>query len=239
MAPEQYASLARYYDAMYHWKDYAAESEAVREVLAAHGIHRGARILEAACGTGGHLVHLRRYFDVAGFDLAVPMIAVAKTKLPEVPLWSADLRSFAVEGTYDAALCLFSSIGYLRTLAELESAAASFARAVRTGGVVLIEPWFIASQWEVGRPSLQTYQGEDLKLARATVAMREGDIAVMEMHTLVVERGQPVRHVADRHEMWLCPHELLESTFAGAGFAVTWSDALERRLLVGVRQSQV
>jgi daunosaminyl-N,N-dimethyltransferase/N-dimethyltransferase len=182
------------------------------------------------------MVHLRRYFDVAGFDLAEEMIAVARTKLSDAPLWCADLRSFTVDGTYDAALCLFSSIGYLRTLAELRSAAASFARALRPGGVVLIEPWFTASQWEVGRPTLQTYQGEDLKLARATVAEREGDVAVMVMHTLVVERGQRVRHIVDRHEMWMCPHELLESTFAGAGFSVTWSDALERRLLVGVRE---
>jgi daunosaminyl-N,N-dimethyltransferase/N-dimethyltransferase len=239
MATEQYSSLARYYDAMYHWKDYAADSEAVRELLATHGIHRGARILEAACGTGGHMVHLRRYFDVSGFDIAEPMIEIARSKLPDVPLWCADLRSFAVDATCDAAICLFSSIGYLRTVAELESSAACFARAVRPGGVVLIEPWFTASQWDVGRPTLQAYQGDDVKLARATVAARDGDVAIMDMHWLVLERGQPVRHVVDRHEMWLCPHELLESTFAGAGFGVTWSDALERRVLVGIRQSQV
>ena len=53
---------------------------------------------------------------------------------------------------------------------------------------------------------------------------------------MIVERGQPVRHVVDRHEMWCCPHELLESTFERAGFRVTWSDALERRLLVGIRE---
>ena len=236
MSTEQYASLARYYDAMYHWKDYASESEAVRELLATHGIHRGARILEAACGTGGHMVHLRRYFDVSGFDIAEAMLEIAKSKLPDVPLWCADLRSFAVDATYDAAICLFSSIGYLRTRAELESAAACFARAIRPGGVVLIEPWFTESHWDVGRPALQTYQGEDLKLARATVAARDGDVAIMDMHWLIVERGQPVRHVVDRHEMWFCPHELLESTFAEAGFRVTWSDALERRVLVGVRE---
>jgi ubiquinone/menaquinone biosynthesis C-methylase UbiE len=236
MGTEQYSSLARYYDAMYHWKDYATESEAVREVLTSHGVQRGARILEAACGTGSHMVHLRRYFDISGFDIAAEMIEIAKAKVLDAPLWRADLRSFAIEEPYDAALCLFSSIGYLRARSEVESAAGCFARAVRPGGVLLLEPWFTATQWDVGRPTLQTYQDADLKLARATVATRDDDLAVMEMHWLVAERGEPVRHVIDRHEMWMCPHELLEATFEHAGFAVTWSDALDHRLLVGVRR---
>jgi SAM-dependent methyltransferase len=232
---EQYSSLARYYDAMYHWKDYAAEADAVRGVLAAHGIPSGARILEAACGTGSHMVHLRRDYDVSGFDASPEMVALAKTKLADVPIWRDDMRSFAVAEPYDAALCLFSSIGYVRTQVELDATAACFARAVRPGGVVLVEPWFTTAQWEVGRPTLQVYESADLKLARATVAERVGEDAVMVMHWLIVERGQPVRHAVDRHDMWLCPHEVLEATFARAGFRVTWSDAIARRLLVGVR----
>jgi SAM-dependent methyltransferase len=232
---EQYKSLAGLYDALYHWKDYAREAEALGGLLVSRGIEPGARIVEAACGTGSHLVHLRGHFQVCGFDLNAEMLALAKAKVPDVPLWVADMADFTVDEPCDALLCLFSSIGYLRTRPALEAAAHCFARAVRPGGVVLVEPWFTGEAWDVGRPTL--HETPDRKIARATVADRDGEIAVMDMHWLIAERGQPVRHVVDRHEMWLCPHEVLQASFESAGFAVSWSDDLgDRRLLVGVRR---
>ena len=230
---QQYRALASYYDAIYHWKDYAKESGVVREILTAQGVLPGARLVEAACGTGSHLVHLRGEFDVRGFDRSQEMLAAARPKLPGIELWCADMADFSVEPC-DVLLCLFSSIGYLLTLTELEAAAACFARALKPGGTLLVEPWLTREAWDPGRPMLQTYESPDLKLARAVVTGIEGEIAVMEMNWLVVERDQPVRHVVSRHEMWLCPLEVLEATFEGAGFEVSWSDQLGARgLLVG------
>src|SRR4030095_15941076 len=93
-----------------------------------------------------------------------------------------------------------------------------FAKAVRPGGVVLIEPWFMAEQWNTGRPTLTTYQSEDLKLARACVAERDGELAITEMHWLVAARARPVESFVERHVLWLCPHEILLHAFEAAGF---------------------
>lgn len=57
-APGMYGARAALYDVLYSFKDYAAEAAAVRERLAARGGPEGARVLEAACGTGEHLRHL-------------------------------------------------------------------------------------------------------------------------------------------------------------------------------------
>ncbi len=233
-----YAELAGYYDRLYWWKDYRAESERVRDVLRREGVADGGRVLDAACGTGAHLVHLREWFDVAGFDGSLSMLAVAMDKLPGVRLWDAELTEFSVREPFDAVVCLFSSIGYLLDEASLRASAARFAAAVRPGGVVLVEPWFTPEAWHDGRPSVQTYDSEDLKLVRATVAQTHRGVSVMDMHWLVVERGQPVRHYVDHHELWLCPHEVLVSAFQDAGFDARFEpDGLMdgRGLLIGRR----
>lgn len=219
-----YGDRAALYDPMYHWKDYAAEAEALAALLAAEGVPPGARLLEAAVGTGEHLRRLAARYAVAGFDLNEGMLGVARAKLPGTALWQADMRSVAVAEPFDALICLFSSIGYLLDPESLAAAAARFHAALRPGGVLVVEPWLTMAQWRSGQPSLQTYDSPDLKLARGTVASIDGELAVMDMHWLVVRRGQPVEHFVDHHRMWLCPRALMTQVFEEAGFDVRFEE---------------
>ena len=233
-----YAGRAALYDLIYNWKDYAAEAALLAEILAAHGVAPGARILEAACGTGNHLLHLRGQFAVAGFDLHDEMLAVARPKLPGVPLFQADMTALSVREPYDALLCLFSSIGNLCDTHALRAAAAAFARALRPGGVLLVEPWFTAEQWDDGRPTGQLYSTPDLVLARVSMAGRDGDLALFDLSWLVAARGRPVEHFVERHRMWLCPRETMRAAFEEAGFKVHFDpDGLGtgRGLFIGQR----
>ena len=77
-----YGDRAQLYDLLYHFKDYAAEAEALRALLVAEGVAEGSAVLEAAVGTGEHLSRLARHFAVSGFDLNAGMLAVARTKMP-------------------------------------------------------------------------------------------------------------------------------------------------------------
>lgn len=219
-----YGDHADLYDYMYHWKDYPGEAAALRALLAAEGVAPGARLLEAAVGTGVHLQHLAPHYEVAGFDLNEGMLRVARGRLPGVPLWQADMRHVTVEEPVDVLICMFSSIGYLTDRAALAAAAARFADALRPGGLLVVEPWFTVEQWRVGNPSLQTYDSPDLKLARGTSSGIEGEIAVMDMHWLVVRRGQPAEHFVDHHRMWLCPRPTLLEVFREAGFTVRFDE---------------
>lgn len=235
-----YSDRAELYDLVYHWKDYRAESEALHALLAREGVPDGARLLEAACGTGTHLDLLARWYRVTGFDVSEGMLAVARRKFPKLPLFRADLRDFEVEEPHDVATCLFSSIGYLLDEAGLRAAAERLALAVRPGGVLVVEPWFGPDNWDVGRPTLQTAETADVKVARACVASRDGDLAVMDMEYVVARRGAPAaEHFRERHVMWLCPRDLLGRAFADAGFDVRFEpDGLmpERGLLLGRRR---
>lgn len=220
-----YAERAGLYDRIYHWKDYAGEATRLRELLRAEGLADGARVLDAACGTGSHLAHLRAWYDVAGFDRSEDMLAVARGKLPGVHLWRAELTGVAVERPYDATLCLFSSIGYLTDEAGLRAAARALAGTVRPGGVLLVEPWLEAASYTVGKPSLATYTSPELCLARASVAAREGELSISDMHWLVAPAGGEVERFSERHVLWLCPRPVLVAAFQAAGLEARLEEA--------------
>jgi SAM-dependent methyltransferase len=236
---DQYTGFAPLYDAIYHWKDYRAEAARLRSILHEGGVADGADVVEAACGTGTHLSLLSEHFRVGGFDLHEEMLAVARGKAPTATLWQADMTRFRVERPQDALLCLFSSIGYLRDRPALSAAAACFAEALRPGGLLVVEPWFTPDRWTVGRPSLQTFSSPDLHIARASVGDRDGDTAIMDMHWLVARSGHPVEHRVDRHEMWLCPRDVMLSVFDEVGFDARFEpDGLmkDRGLVLGRRR---
>lgn len=235
-----YRSTAALYDALYSFKDYATEAAQLELLLGALGVPAGSRVLEGAIGTGGHAVHLSGRYTWSGFDASADMLEVARAKLPGVPLWVADLRAFTVDEPVDAFVCLFSSIGYLLDEASVRACAEAAARAVRPGGALVVEPWLTADRWQVGRPTLQTFETDDLKLARATVAEREGDVAVTPMTWVVAARGRPVTTFTETHRLWLAPLDLLLRVFDRAGFTVRLDAAgfTGRGLILGVRRAE-
>lgn len=234
-----YGHRAKYYDAIYHWKKYDQESLRLRELLAAEGVRDGARIIEAACGTGSHLVHLKQWFDVLGFDISQEMLRIAREKLPGVNLQHADMTDFSVEHPCDGLLCLFSSIGYVFPEERLRAAARCFAGAVRSGGALIVEPWLNAETFVPGRQSMQTYSNDDLCLCRMAVGQREGDLSIFDFNWLAAERnGKTVEHFVDRHELWLYPTGQLLDAFGASGFECRYEpDGLmkDRGLIIGVR----
>ncbi|MCC7381582.1 MAG: class I SAM-dependent methyltransferase [Deltaproteobacteria bacterium] len=236
-----YGDRAEYYDAIYHWKDYRTESERLCTLLRAEGVADGAEILEAACGTGSHLVHLRQHYAVTGFDISEPMIAIARSKLPGVPLYVADMTDTSAvrPASADALLCLFSAIGYVHPEERLQRAAQTFARALRPGGVLIVEPWLTERVYREGRVTLQTYEREDLKLARASVSHRAGELSVFDMHWLVAKQdAADVESFVEHHELWMCPTETMLSVFRAAGFEARFeADGLmkDRGLVIGRR----
>ena len=65
-------------------------------------------------------------------------------------------------------LCLFSSIGYVRTLERLTLAARSICRHVAPGGIAIIEPWMTPESFSGGSVFLTTVDREELKISRVS-----------------------------------------------------------------------
>jgi len=118
-----YARLSEFYDV--GWGDFAESSlRFVTTTLKEYGVKKG-RILELACGTGILAIHLAKAgHTVLGLDRSPGMVALARGKgqqLGNTEFRVADMRTFNVESTFDAVICLFDSINYLTELRDVET----------------------------------------------------------------------------------------------------------------------
>jgi SAM-dependent methyltransferase len=225
---------ARYYDAVYSWKDYAGEAERVHELVQARK-PGAASLLDVACGTGAHLAELRRWYRCAGLDLEPELLAVARERLPDVPLLQGDMRDFDLGRRFDAVTCLFSSIGYMRTVEELEAAVAAMARHLEPGGVLLVEPWLTPEAVRVPHVAAVFVDEPELKIARLNNIEVEERRSSFDFHYLV-GTSDGVEHFTERHDLTLFTREEQLAAFQAAGLAVEHDEEglMGRGLYIGV-----
>lgn len=203
MATRMYDELAKYYDRIYSEDRYEAEGLRLREVLRRYGPSPARTLLDVACGTGGHIQYLQRWYDCRGIDASEPMLRLARRRLPAVPFTRGRMESFRLDERFDVITCLFSAIGYVRTRSALEATLRNFARHLRPGGIAVIEPWLAPEAYRRGHTHLTTYNTPELRLARMSVGERRGRESIIDFHYLIATPGRPVRYLRDPHVMGL------------------------------------
>jgi len=216
-----FGERARLYDRIYHWKDYAAEAEKLHSLLRAEGVTDGARLVDAACGTGTHMVELAKWYDVAGFDLSEPMLAIARTKLPGVSLVPGDLCGFELDRPADVITCLFSAFGCVYPEERIHASAHSFAGALAPGGVAVIEPWIEPESYRPEHVVVQTALDGLPKLVRVCRTRRELRKTVLDFTWLVCHPDR-VEPFSETHVLWMSTRDELVNAFRGAGLDARW-----------------
>jgi SAM-dependent methyltransferase len=233
-----YKELAKYYDLIYHWKDYEAEANTVKELIDKYNRSNGKDLLDVGCGTGMHLKYFKDDFSCMGIDINSEMVEVAKSKVNNVVFKQGDMIDFNLDKVFDVILCLFSSIGYVKTYSNLEKTFLNFANHLKKGGVLIVEPWFTKSTFWAGIPGMTTYDGDDFKIARLNTTKVEGDLSIMEMHYLIAERDGDIKHFVDIHELGLFETDKTLELMAKASLLSEFlKDGFmkDRCLLVGVK----
>jgi ubiquinone/menaquinone biosynthesis C-methylase UbiE len=212
----------KYYDEIYAalGKNYSKEAEKAHKFIQKHKRSEGNLLLDVACGTGGHAGLLSKYYKVEGLDLDPKMLSIARRKLPKIRFHQGDMTDFNVGKQFDVIVCLFSSIGYVKTKSRLQKAIKTMARHLFAGGVLLIEPWFTVKQWTTGHTGMLTVNQPNLKITRISHASRRGNISSLEFQYLI---GTPkgIKHSIEIHEMGLFSHKDYIDTFRAAGLSVT------------------
>jgi SAM-dependent methyltransferase len=144
--PAYKAIHARHYDLIYAEKPYAAEAEFVANRFARAGVHPPARILDVACGTGRHALELARLgFSVTGIDLNPVLLGIARATAErssmKIDFRVADMRSLPIGGEdrFDAATCLFDSLGYVGDDMAVLDTLRSIGACLVEGGVFVFE----------------------------------------------------------------------------------------------------
>lgn len=231
-----FRNTAHVYDLIYASKDYAAEAGQVHDLVRAR-YPEASSLLDVACGTGRHLVHLRDWYQVVGVDADPGMLGHARGRLPGVRLLEADMRSLALDTTFDVVVCLFSSIGYMATTQELDTAVEAMANHLVPGGVLVLDGWVRPEAWRGESSShVDTAADDTIKVARVGVATRHGNKTHLEMHHLIAT-GDSVEHLVDHHDLTLFEATEYTGAFAKAGLDVQIVDGPmpDRDRYVGVR----
>jgi ubiquinone/menaquinone biosynthesis C-methylase UbiE len=212
-----FKSLARHYDLLYSWKDYKKEVETIRALIRTYKTSPGTDLLEVACGTGKHAELLQDNFSIVATDLNEDMLRIARRRCKRVSFVRADMVNLELGRQFDVVLCLFSSIGYVRTYARLKKTLSNFARHLETGGVAIIEPWWSKASYRVGAVTMTTVGNDDVKIARQSVSKVRGNLSIMDMHYLIGERNKAVTHHVDRHELGLFERRKMLACMREAG----------------------
>lgn len=212
-----YQELAGIYDRVYGFKDYKSESARLVDIVENHD-PKAKSLLDVACGTGGHLEHLQHRYECEGLDLNEEMLELARVKLPAMKFHSADVTEFELEKRYDAVVCLFSAVGHLKTVERLDTAISRMAAHLAPNGILVIEPWIDPADWIVGHVGMDTFEDEDMKVARLSVAepVERGRV-VMEF---LIGTKAGVTRLRDEHEMGWFTRTEYEKSFEDAGLTV-------------------
>ncbi len=214
-----FSESAELYDLIYSgFKNYAAEAETLAAIL--QRVHPGGRtILDVACGTGEHARHLAdRYgYQVDGVDLNPAFVRIAQAKLLSGSVHVGDMVSFDLQRQYDIVQCLFSSIGYVRTLENLASTLVCFRRHLAPHGVVIVEPWFPPGVLDVKRVHTSVAESDGLSVCRMSRIEVEGRLSRLHFDYLI---GRPdgIRRASEVHELGLFTVEETMACFRRAGF---------------------
>ena len=203
-----FSKSAKFYNALYGsmGKDYTTEAQKVHQIIQKHKRSSGDTLLEVACGTGIHASILGNDYQVEGLDLDPEMLAVAQGEHPDIPFHQADMVDFDLEKRFDAITCLFSSIGYVKTMVRLNQAIQTMTRHLLPRGVLIVEPWFTPEQWEPGRLGALFVDEPDLKITRMSTGGVEGRLSFLLFHYLI-GTPQGIEYFTERHELGLFDHE--------------------------------
>lgn len=199
-----FTESAALYDRIYSsFKDYSREAGDIAALL--RRVHPRCRsVLDVACGTGEHARFLAAYhgFEVDGLDLDLAFVRIAGAKHPAGRFHHADMIDFHLGRRYDAVLCLFSSIGYARTLSGVRRALACFREHLADGGVVIVEPWFSPGVLDPERTETRTIETKGLRVVRTGRVEVEGPLSRV-LFDYEIHDGDGVRRASEVHELGL------------------------------------
>jgi SAM-dependent methyltransferase len=213
---------ADFYDLIYAtFKDYKTEAAQIASLL--RDLHPDCTtILDVACGTGEHARLLSEDgFVVDGLDLDPTFVRIAREKNPAGRFFHADMSDFHLSRRYHIVMCLFSSVGYLRTLDCVARAFSCFREHLEPAGVIVVEPWFEPGVLDPLRVTRNTAQTDRLHITRITHVEVEERLSRLRFDYEITDAAG-TRTAHEVHELGLFTTPELVDAFRKAGLDVSY-----------------
>ena len=217
---KMYSNLAKYYDIIHSdatWKDYKGDSQKIHKVIQQYKKTQGNNLLDVACGTGNHIKYLKRQYNITGLDFHKEMLDIARNKFPNIKFLQRDMTSFNLNKKYDIITCLFGSIAYAKTYSNLEKVIDCFSKHLKSGGVVIIEPFISPDKWEDGCVDLRTVDRPGLKISRVSFSYTQNKLKITDMrYTIATKDG--IKEIKEKHETGLFAIDKFLNIMKNKGF---------------------
>lgn len=215
-----FKTISSYYDALYvNDREYAPEADRVKELMTRHGIPLQADLLVLACGTGGHIPYFKDDYNVSGLDLSEDMLDLAREKFPDISFHIGNLIDFQLETDFDAMICMYGSIGFVKTVDNLRASMKRIATHLRHNGLALITPWSTLEDFQ-DLIVVDAADHPDLKIARMEqVRLKEPKIVEVTFHHLLGKNNDVIYHKQSM-EIGLFSREEYISAMTDAGLKV-------------------
>jgi len=211
-----FGGFARYYDMLYHDKDYAGECDFLEAVLGRLR-RRKIEILDAGCGTGSHSVLMaKRGFSMTGIDSSAEMLTVARRKGKRlgvnVDFKRATLINFNLHRTFDACICMFAVLDYLTDDSGLGKALSSIRKHLKVGSFFVFDFWYGPAVVSI-RPSqrFKLVRKRDLEVVRLAdpKLIEKHNICEVSYHMFVMRRHRVLYAGDEIHTLrYFFPYEI-------------------------------
>lgn len=201
-----FKSYSKYYDHLYHDKDYNAEADYLVNLIKKY--HEDAvTIIDLGCGTGKHAKLLaKRGFKITGLDRSEEMIAIAK-KDSDLEFILEDIATFKLKKQFDVVLSIFHVFSYLTTNEKLIESFLNANLHLKEKGLFIIDVWHTpAVHRQVPEIRVKVFENEKLKIVRYADPMVDSlnnmvdvryELNVLDKETLAVENiveNHSIRH---------------------------------------------
>ena len=190
MAHELYNELSKYIDASYRrTKNYQQE---VDFILRRVGNMPGRKIvIDVACGSGGHAELLSKAgFEVYASDLNDGMLRLVKRNLPNAKVFKQDMRNLQLPVQADVLICMYNSINYNYSYAELSRTLQRFYDHLKPGGMVIFDTAFMKDTWIPGPFSVETITTPEFEVARVNKSYKKRSFGIVDIVFIIFDKGR-------------------------------------------------